>query len=179
MNLSTDLFEQIVGSFGAGVGARPSPTAEAGTPEAGSGTAAQAEAVAVAELAPEGGGTNRRRDARVGVRTLATVIPFDAAGTLPLTVEVRDLSPGGVGFMHTRKMSLDEQFVVLLPSSAGTPVAVLCSVAYWQQVAAESYVVGARFTRVLRQGGTAPEALDVAGRVEPAAAAREARRAAS
>lgn len=96
----------------------------------------------------------RRRETRVGVRATVTIIPLsDGLQIAPFDVPVRDLSAGGIGFVHKTKMSLDEQFVVLLPggNESNESVAVLCEVAHYQPLAAEACAIGARFVRVLRQ----------------------------
>ena len=93
----------------------------------------------------------RRREPRVGVDGQITLIPIsDSLQIAPFDVPVRDLSPGGIGFLHTRRMSLDEQFVVLLPEGRES-VAVLCAVAHYQPLAESWFAIGARFVRVLRQ----------------------------
>jgi hypothetical protein len=100
-------------------------------------------------------GAQRRREPRVGVRAQVTVIPLtDSFAAAPFEVPVRDLSAGGIGFIHTSKIGLDEQFVVLLPEGRQS-VAVLCQVAYYQPLADGVYGVGARFLRVLRQPAAA------------------------
>jgi hypothetical protein len=108
--------------------------------------------------APDGAGAaapdRRRREPRVGVRAPVTLIPLtnDAGlGAAPVAVHVRDLSAGGIGFLHSTKISLDAQFVALLPHGAGDSVAVLCEVAYYQPMGEKVFSVGARFVRVLRQ----------------------------
>ena len=100
--------------------------------------------------APEPVGA-RRRGPRVDVRARVTVIPLtDSLATVPFDVTLRDLSPGGVGFLHTDRFGLDQQFVILLPDGRES-VAVLCEVAYYQPVATDAYSIGARFVRVLRR----------------------------
>ena len=131
--LAAPLFEQIVSAFDA-----PIPPAGA--------TGAT--------------GTQRRREPRVGISARVTLIPLTGDDTLapgPITVPLRNLSAGGIGFLHGDKVRLDEQFVVLLPHG-GTrdSVAVLCQVAYYQPLADRLFAVGARFVRVLKQ----PAALD-------------------
>ena len=89
----------------------------------------------VASAAPQAadGVDPRRRDRRVGVRARVTLIPLTSDATLaagPVGVTLRDLSSGGMGFLHTSKVQLDEQFVVLLPLEPGREsVAVLGQVA--------------------------------------------------
>ena len=119
----------------------------------------------------------RRRESRVGVQARVTLIPLTGDATLapgPVAVLLRDLSPGGIRFLHPDRVSLDEQFVVLLPHVCGNDsVAVLCHVAYYQPLAARLFAVGARFVRVLRQpAAEPPETLPLDAR--PGAARRAA-----
>ena len=110
-----------------------------------------------ADASPSVAPEQRRREPRVGVRAQVTVIPLsDSLQVAPFEVPLRDLSAGGVGFVHTSRMSLDEQFVVLLPG-AGESVAVLCQVAHYQPLAEQAFAVGARFVRVLRQPAAGPD----------------------
>jgi hypothetical protein len=112
------------------------------------------ESLVQAAAAPQGADP-RRRDRRVAVRARVTLIPLTADATLgpgPVEVPLRDLSAGGIGFLHTAKVQLDEHFVALLPDgSGGNPVAVLCQVAYYQPLGERVFAVGAEFRRVLRQ----------------------------
>jgi hypothetical protein len=104
------------------------------------------------------GPARRRRESRVDVDAKVTVIPLTAGlGAAPFDVPVRDLSPGGIGFLHPERVGLDQQFVVLLPEGRGL-VAVLCQVAYYQPLSDGAYAIGAEFVRVLRR----PAATDAA-----------------
>jgi hypothetical protein len=95
-------------------------------------------------LSPDPG----RREARVDVNARVTLIPLtDSLAAAPFDVNLRDVSAGGVGFLHGTPLGLDEQFVLLLPDS----VAILCQVAYYQPVAEGACSIGARFLRVLRR----------------------------
>jgi hypothetical protein len=151
MQLPCAWFEQIVRTLDAG----PAPAAGGCAPAAVTG--APAAETAVADGASSG---QRRREPRVGVRARATLIPLtvDAGlGATPLAVPVRDLSTGGVGFLHAAKVNLDAQFVALLPHGEDS-VAVLCQVAYYQPLGERLFSVGARFVRVLRQpAGETPD----------------------
>jgi hypothetical protein len=101
----------------------------------------------------------RRREPRVGVRARVTIIPLtdgDGLAPGPMAVPVRDLSAGGIGFLHGEKIALDSQFVVLLPQGDDA-VAVLCQVAYYQPLGDKLCAVGAKFVRVLRQPAEATE----------------------
>jgi len=106
-----------------------------------------ASATAVAE--------QRRREPRVGVNAAVTVIPIsDSLRIMPFDVPVRDLSAGGIGFLHSERIGLNEQFAVLLPEG-GESVVVLCEVAHYQRLAEREYAIGARFLRVLRRASGA------------------------
>jgi hypothetical protein len=117
-------------------------------------------------------GSEQRRQPRLGLRARATVIPL-SEGSHPaaITIQVRDISAAGIGFLHDKKMSLDEQFALVLPRTGDTPSVVLCSVAFWQPLARELYAIGARFIRVLRDGGAVP--LPIQTGVAPADLAAE------
>ena len=149
MNLNEELFEQIVSSLAAGGSTTlPSITLES---------------------------NEQRRGARftADAGTTIRLIPLtDALAPGPIDVALRDVSPGGAGFLFPTRVSLDEQFVLILPSEDGQG-AILCGVAYWQPVAENVFTIGAKFNRVLRQGSAQPQAPAYAGR----AAARPARRA--
>lgn len=136
MNLSNDLFEQIVTTLAAG---------EATTLP---GVAMRAPTAAEQRRASRRFATDPGSTARL--------IPLtDKLAPFPFDVSLRDVSPGGVGFLHVARIPLDEQFVLLLPSQDGD-IAVLCAVAYWQPMAKGVFAIGARFTRVLRQGSGRP-----------------------
>src|SRR5688500_13371054 len=116
MQLPGPWFEQIVRTLDA-----PAPAPAEPLPGGG----------ALAPATPDAG---RRREPRVGVRARVTLIPLtdgDGLAAGPMAVPVRDVSAGGIGFLHTEKVGLDSQFVVLLPQGNDS-VAVLCQVAYYQ-----------------------------------------------
>ena len=138
MNLSNELFEQIVTSLAAGE-ATNLPGVTAPTREQRRGP----------RMTPHAG-------------TRVRLIPLtDTIAPGPIDVPLRDVSPGGAGFLFNGRIGLDEQFVMLLPSEQGQ-VAILCGVAYWQPVAEKTFAIGAKFTRVLRQGSAAPAAASTA-----------------
>jgi len=105
-----------------------------------------------------------RRERRLGVAARVTLIPLtDPMQPAPFDVTLRDLSAGGIGFLHTRRIGLDEQFVALLPDGRES-VAVLCKVTHYQPLGERLFAVGARFVRVLRQSATDVEAQPVPAR---------------
>ena len=123
-----------------------------------------------AAVTPSGGD---RREPRVSAGGRVVIVPcpegVDAGHKPPLSVPVRDLSRGGVRFLMPRRLPLDTQFVLLLPriaeappakapaagapapkkTLAATPLAVECTVIYWQPLARELFAIGGQFTRVL------------------------------
>ena len=105
----------------------------------------------------DGADHEQRRQPRVGLRSRATIILLgEQAGSAAVSVQVRDLSPAGIGFLHEQKMNLDQQFALVLPRANDTPSVILCSVAFWQPLAGDCYAIGARFRRILRDGGNPP-----------------------
>ena len=109
-----------------------------------------------AAVSPAALPADQRREPRVAVGADVTIIPLnDRLQTPSFEVSLRDVSAGGIGFVHSSKMALDEQFVVLLPAG-GEPVAVLCQVAYYQPLAERVCSIGARFVRILRQPSPPP-----------------------
>jgi hypothetical protein len=132
MNLSDELFDSIVTSLAAGASTTLPSVA----------------------LPP----TEQRQSKRVtaDAGTSVRLIPLtDTLAPGPVDVALRDVSPGGAGFLFPKRVPLDEQFVLLLPSEDGD-VAVLCGVAYWQPLAENCFAIGAKFNRVLRQGSVQP-----------------------
>lgn len=118
--------------------------------------------------------SDQRRRPRAGLDARATVIPLSGTHPATLSVDVRDLSAAGVGFLHSRKMDLDEQFALLLPRPDDSPAILLCHVSWWQPLARDVFAIGARFTRVLRDGGDPPLAVELTA--PPEALAAEVRR---
>lgn len=109
------------------------------------------------ELRPD-----QRRQPRAGILAEASIIPLvESSGPSAMTIQVRDLSAAGIGFLNRRKLGLDEQFALVLPRGNDTPAIVLCAVAFWQPLAADLYAIGARFTRILRDGGITPLPVEI------------------
>ncbi|MDB5354753.1 MAG: hypothetical protein JWN24_1206 [Phycisphaerales bacterium] len=114
-------------------------------------------------------GADQRRRPRAELDARVDLIPLsDQSNPAAISVKVRDLSPSGIGFLHDRQMALDEQFALLLPRDGDTPAVVLCTVAFWQPLARDLFAIGARFTRILRDGGIPALPIEIQ---EPAAAA--------
>lgn len=123
----------------------------------------------------EGAESDERRRPRAELDSQASLIPLsDNTNPGAVSVTVRDLSPSGIGFLHDRQMVLDEQFALLLPRDGDTPAVVLCTVAFWQPLARDLFAIGARFTRILRDGGIPPLPIEI---YEPATEALAEKRA--
>lgn len=147
--------------------------------------------------------SGQRRSPRVPVANRLTILPFasgaeglagfdfplDESGALqipladPVSVPVRDLSRGGLRFMTPRRLSLDTPFVLLLPSGArsqagasASPVAIECTVTYWQPIQAGLFAIGAQFLRELKpfRVPTTPITILLPGFGNPAADLRKA-----
>src|SRR5436305_10792451 len=76
---------------------------------------------------------DHRRQPRAGLDCDASIIPLgytERPGAI--NVSVRDVSAAGIGFLHDRRMALDEEFALVLPQEDDTPAIVLCSVIFWQ-----------------------------------------------
>ena len=155
MQLDGALFEKLAAALNAGNGEAVPASAPASAP------------------APQAT-DSRRRERRLDVHARATIIPLtDSLAAAPFDVSLRDLSAGGIGFLHSERIRLDEQFVVLLPGGGRDSLAILCQVSHYQPLADRLYSVGAEFTRVLRQPA-ADEALALPVAQPPAAARRAA-----
>jgi hypothetical protein len=97
----------------------------------------------------------QRRTPRTRASLQAALMPFsDRFALETIVAPIRDISRGGFGFLHERPVPLGEQFALVLPEQAGTPLVILCTVAYWQPLARDLFAIGARFCRVLRAGQT-------------------------
>jgi len=102
--------------------------------------------------APETLAEDRRRSARAAMELSATLMPFsEQIAKENLQVPIRDLSRGGFAFLHDRRLPLGEQFALLLHESSGRPLAILCTIAWWQPLEDGFYAIGAKFSQVLRK----------------------------
>jgi hypothetical protein len=65
-------------------------------------------------------------------------------------VELRDFSPRGIRFLHSRALPAGGQFVLELPQTTGEPVRMLCSVVHAKPTPEGPVSIGAEFTCVIR-----------------------------
>jgi hypothetical protein len=127
----------------------------------------------------------QRRGPRIAVTARLTVVPFlpgaeglagfdfprDAVGSpkiplgQPQSVPVRDVSRGGLRFLAPRRLPLDTPFVLLLPrpqgagpkAADGSPLALECTVTYWQPIRKDLFAIGAQFHRILNGFVSSPQ----------------------
>lgn len=120
---------------------------------------------------------DQRSQPRAELLARATIIPLrECAHPGDLAILIRNLSPAGLGFLYEHKMSLGEEFALLLPCAGDTPSVVLCAVASWQPLARDLFAIGAQFTRILRHGGEKPLPIVPTAFVPPTANAFQHRR---
>ena len=116
--------------------------------------------------AAPGGGSEKRRAARLATANRASIVPYVQGSAATATgIEVRDFSPRGIRFLHSVRLARGSQFVLQLPQQTGEPVRILCTVAHCRATSEGPIAVGAEFTCVLRAGRSpAPPAAGAAER---------------
>lgn len=95
-------------------------------------------------------GPTDRRAPRYKTCTHVPVFPWDCPADA-LSVRVRDISPGGIGILHSRRMALDSQFVVRLPRGENSSNYLLYTVVYWEPLAINLYAIGAQLDRLVEE----------------------------
>ena len=111
-----------------------------------------ASVVASLKAAGESGEASKRREDRTPLVGRAVIVPCGAhTGRKPTNVGVRDLSPSGIGIVHTSELQTGERFVLLLPRGASKVASgVLCSVANCRRAAGGSFLIGATYIALVR-----------------------------
>ena len=66
----------------------------------------------------------------------------------PVLVVLRDISPSGIGFIHSEAMKAGDQIIAWLPRPDAEPAKVHCVVTRWHPLGEELFVIGAMFDRV-------------------------------
>jgi hypothetical protein len=103
--------------------------------------------------------SDRRRRPRVEVTGYATIqIRRPDQADEEAKVVVRDVSPEGIGIMHTAPLRMGDQFVLKLPSDSGRPKGILCTVTRWRADSEKLFSIGAVFTQDVSAATTAPQA---------------------
>lgn len=89
-----------------------------------------------------------RRSPRFKLSTQVPVFPWEAPADA-LSVRVRDISPGGIGILHSRRMALDAQFALRLLRGESDSTLLLYTVLYWEPLAENFFAIGAQLERVI------------------------------
>ena len=101
-------------------------------------------------------GDQRRRVPRIGVRFSTEMFQVDGDGVLPpVSIRIRDISPLGIGFTHTRRLRKGTRFIIQLPQEELAPLRILCEVKNCQMVADQVFTIGSEFLKIglKSQGG--------------------------
>ncbi len=92
----------------------------------------------------------KRRASRVVHRArVPIVIDHGTEAERTATVTVRDLSPRGIGLLHSERLPRGTPFMIRIDRKDGPAVCVLCTVAHCRLQPGGVYSVGAEFTCVL------------------------------
>lgn len=96
----------------------------------------------------------KRRATRVSHRGRASIaLGDDPRSEVSTTVVIKDLSPRGVGIVHSQRLRRGSNFVLRLSRDEGqAPIAILCTVAHCRQVEKSLFTIGAEFTCVIGDG---------------------------
>jgi hypothetical protein len=112
-----------------------------------------------------GGTAEQRRAPRVERQARITIVPIaDRQPRTPVTVDVKNVSSRGLGFVHKGRLKTGSQFLVNLGPQGGEPVEMLCTVVHCDAAGKGFYAVGAEFTCLASPA--------TAGAVDPAASDR-------
>jgi hypothetical protein len=99
-------------------------------------------------------GGDQRRAHRVELSNRVTIVPYaDGQPRAGVGVELRDVSPRGLRFLHSQQLPVGAQFVLELAQAGGDPLTILCTVAHSEPTPQGPFSTGAEFTCVLPAGG--------------------------
>ena len=96
-------------------------------------------------------GAERRREPRMPVQGMGKLATPGAPVDSAALVHVQDVSLGGALLLASRDAVIGEQLVLVLQSTDGKAMSLLCSVAHCRQLSPDVYAVGAQFLHA--QGG--------------------------
>lgn len=104
--------------------------------------------------------SERRKSAREPVVGEAVIIPCSGKKKPSASiVEVRDISPEGLGIVHSQALKVGEEFILYLASMT-EPKAILCTVIRWNPLGQRDFAIGATFTRTLRIVAATADSVD-------------------
>lgn len=109
-----------------------------------------------------GGGPQKRRAPRVGLRAVVTVVPVGGrlpTGGLPPAARqarVRELSADGIGLVHPGPLSPGSSFVAVLPRGTGEVLGAVYRVTRCDRRGDRDFGVGARLVRMVDAAALRP-----------------------
>lgn len=123
-----------------------------------------------AKTPPSNPGVERRQNPRIPFAGEATIIRCDRADRTPVLVQIRDVSSSGIAITHTARLLNGERFIAVLPPAiGGGPRGVLCTVVHsWIGTAGE-FLIGARFSGLVKPAGPVVAQVRTPAPVPPAA----------
>jgi len=92
---------------------------------------------------------DRRRRPRMDISSGVATIRIQRAGQAEeeAKVIVRDVSPEGIGVIHTQPLRMGDKFVLRLQSDSGKSRDILCTVMRWRPEGEKQFSIGAVFTQ--------------------------------
>jgi hypothetical protein len=111
----------------------------------------------------------KRMDPRVGLSGKVCIIPLaTAVNAKPTMVNVRDLSAGGIGILHTEPFKGGQQFnLVLKYEKTGQSRMVLCTVRWSRSVGSGLHEIGASFAKSKPAAAASREKAPTTAKVSP------------
>jgi hypothetical protein len=100
--------------------------------------------IALLRQRPHDPAAEQRREPRVPV-TGVVVLTADGSDQPPIHARLKDISRGGVGFMHHTGLARGRRMILHLPSSEGESRSVPCEVRHCTLVRDELYLIGVAF----------------------------------
>lgn len=102
-----------------------------------------------------GGTADQRRAPRVERQSRIAIVPIaDGAPRTPVSVDVKNVSSRGLGFVHNRRLKAGSQFLINLGPRGGEAVEMLCTVVHCDAAGKGVYAIGAEFTCLAPTAGT-------------------------
>jgi hypothetical protein len=105
----------------------------------------------IAQLKGIGGGHDKRKSPRVGLRNHVQMMPLKSADVKPTqscNVIVRDLSPDGIGILHHRRINADSFFAIRLPASEAVHMVAVYKVKHCETLEENLFRIGGILIKV-------------------------------
>src|SRR5439155_23763020 len=84
----------------------------------------------------------REPRARLSGKVIMILIGSDDKRSKPLSVRVRDLSPRGIGLLHTKPLAADSHFAIQLPCGNNAKITVVYTVRHCKTISPDLYSIG-------------------------------------